>query len=55
MVAAYIDKYWDDPAVHAEMEAFLRGHAMFEVTPLVAFGIIERDDEFAQRATRWRF
>lgn len=55
MVAAYIDKYWDDPAVHAEMEAFLRGHAMFEVTPLVAYGIIERDDEFAQRATRWRF
>ncbi len=55
MVAAYLVKYWDDPAVHPEMEAFLRSHAIFEVTPLVAFGIIERDDEFAQRATRWRF
>ena len=28
VVAAYIGKYWDDPAVHAEMEAFLRGHAL---------------------------
>lgn len=55
MVEAYLTKYWEDPAVHPEMEAFLRGHAMFEVTPLVAFGIIERDDEFAERATRWRF
>jgi nitroimidazol reductase NimA-like FMN-containing flavoprotein (pyridoxamine 5'-phosphate oxidase superfamily) len=51
----YVRKYWDDPAVHAEMEAFLRGHAIFEFTPDVAFAIIERDDEFAQRATRWRW
>ena len=55
MVGAYVTKYWDDPAVHPEMEQFLRSHAMFEVQPTVAFGIIERDDEFAQRATRWRF
>ena len=55
VVSTYIGKYWDDPAVHPEMEAFLRGHALFEVTPRVAFGIIERDDEFAPRATRWRF
>jgi nitroimidazol reductase NimA-like FMN-containing flavoprotein (pyridoxamine 5'-phosphate oxidase superfamily) len=52
-VAAYITKYWDDPAVHAEMEAFLRSHTIVEVTPERAFGIIEREDEFAQRATRW--
>ncbi len=55
MVAAYLAKYWDDPAVHPEMEAFLRGHAMYEVTPERAFGIIEREDEFSQRATRWRW
>lgn len=55
MVAAYVSKYWDDPAVHPEMEAFLRSHAIIEVTPERAFGIIERDEEFAQRATRWRW
>jgi hypothetical protein len=55
VVAAYISKYWEDPAVHSEMEAFLRRHAITEVTPERAFGIIERDDEFAQRATRWRW
>ena len=28
---------------------------MFEVVPTKAFAIIEREDEFALRATRWRF
>lgn len=37
------------------MEAFVRSHAIIEVTPDRAFGIIEREDEFAQRATRWRW
>ena len=55
VVATYITKYWEDPAVHAEMEAFLRSHAIFEVTPDRAFGIIEREEEFSQRATRWRW
>jgi hypothetical protein len=54
-VASYLAKYWDDPAVHPEMETFVRGHAIVEVTPQLAFGIIEREDEFAQRATRWRW
>ena len=53
MVAAYLAKYWEDPAVHAEMGAFLRSNLMFEVTPERAFGIIERDEEFARAATRW--
>jgi general stress protein 26 len=52
-IAAYLVKYWDDPAVHPDMEAFLRSHAIIEVTPARAFGIIEREEEFAQRATRW--
>jgi general stress protein 26 len=55
MIAAYITKYWEDPAVHTEMEVFLRSHAIFEVSPDRAFGIIEREDEFSQRATRWRW
>ncbi|MBA3267912.1 MAG: pyridoxamine 5'-phosphate oxidase family protein [Acidimicrobiia bacterium] len=54
-VAGYLTKYWDDPAVHPEMNTFVRSHAIVEVTPELAFGIIERDDEFAQRATRWRW
>lgn len=54
-VAAYLAKYWEDPAVHPEMEAFVRGHLMVEVVPDRAFGIIEREEEFSQRATRWRW
>lgn len=54
-VATYVTKYWDDPTVHPKMEAFVRSHAIIEVTPHRAFGIIERDDEFTQRATRWRW
>lgn len=54
-VASYVEKYWDDPAVHSEMEAFVRSHAIIEIAPERAFGIIEREDEFAQRATRWRW
>ncbi len=55
IVSQYVTKYWEDPSVHAEMEAFLRGHLLVEVTPELAFGIIEREEEFAQRATRWRW
>ncbi len=54
-IAAYVTKYWDDPTVHTQMEAFVRSHAIIEVTPDRAFGIIEREDEFARRATRWRW
>lgn len=54
-VATYVTKYWEDPRVHPEMEAFLRSHAIIEVTPDRAFGIIEREDEFATRATRWKW
>lgn len=53
MVAAYLAKYWADESLHAEMEAFIRRHLIVELTPDRAFGIIERDEEFSQRATRW--
>ncbi len=49
----YLAKYWDDPSEHAEMVAFLHSNAIVEVTPERAFGIIEREEEFAERATRW--
>ncbi|MEY2478610.1 MAG: hypothetical protein QOG87_3925 [Actinomycetota bacterium] len=54
-VATYVTKYWDDPTVYRAMEAFVRSNALIEVIPDRAFGIIEREDEFAQRATRWRW
>lgn len=54
-VAAYVVKYWDDPAEHEAMREFFLSHATFKFTPEVAFGIIEREEEFAQKATRWRF
>jgi Pyridoxamine 5'-phosphate oxidase len=53
MIAAYLVKYWADPAQHDEMEAFIRSHAIVEVMPERAFGIVEREDEFARSATRW--
>ena len=53
MIEAYLTKYWPDETDHGAMEAFLRGNAVIEVTPDRAFGIIEREDEFGPRATRW--
>ena len=37
------------------MEAFFSGNAAFQVRPTKVIGMIERPDEFAQRATRWVF
>lgn len=54
-VRTYVTKYWDDSSVHPEMEAFVRSHAIIEFTPERAFGIIEREEEFSRRATRWRW
>lgn len=54
-VATYVQKYWTDAAVHTDMTAFVRSNLIVEITPDVAFGIIEREDEFNERATRWRW
>jgi hypothetical protein len=49
----YLDKYRGEaPDLTAE---FLRANRIFEVRPERAFGIIEREDAFSSRATRWRF
>jgi hypothetical protein len=53
MVAAYLDKYFPDPETHDEARTFILDHAVVAVVPERAFGIIEREDEFATRATRW--
>jgi nitroimidazol reductase NimA-like FMN-containing flavoprotein (pyridoxamine 5'-phosphate oxidase superfamily) len=49
---AYAEKY-APPDERESMQAFVLGHAMFEVDPSRAFGIIEREVEFATKATRW--
>lgn len=54
-IDAWIERYltkYDGEGVTAE---FLRSNAMFEMVPERAFGIVEREDDFSNRATRWRF
>jgi Pyridoxamine 5'-phosphate oxidase len=49
----YLAKYVAmSPQLSAE---FLRENLVFEVVPERALAVIEREDEFATRATRWRF
>lgn len=49
----YLGKYQPiAPGVSAE---FLGQNVLFEFEPERAFAIIEREDEFAARATRWTF
>lgn len=55
-VDAFYDKYGDEMDMdRAGVADFLATNAAFEVTPERAFGIIERAEEFSQRATRWRW
>ena len=51
-VERYIAKYEE---MGPDAGDFIREHACFEVTPSLALTVIERPDEFALRATRWRF
>ncbi len=47
----YLTKY---RPLSAELNGdFIRSHACFEVTPERAFAVIEREEEFSTRATRW--
>lgn len=49
----YMDRYLE---LSPEMSRdFLRSHTAFEITPERAFGIIETEEDFARRATRWIF
>ena len=52
-IARYLARYQPiSPSVSAD---FLRPHLMVEFVPDRAFAVIEREDEFATRATRWVF
>lgn len=50
---AYVARYWDTEEERAEGKAFVAGHDCWELTPERAFGIIETEEDFARRATRW--
>lgn len=51
-IERYLTKY---RPISAELSGdFLRENLIVEVTAERAFAVIERDDEFATRATRWR-
>lgn len=59
-LADHIEAYWRKYGSEMDMERtaveeFLSSNASFEVTPERAFGIIERAEEFSERATRWRW
>jgi hypothetical protein len=52
-IARYLTKYRPmTPDLSAD---FLRQNLIFEVVPDRALAVIEREEEFATRATRWRF
>ena len=53
--AAWVTKYWDDPSQHDEMTGFFRSNALYEVAPTKAYGMIEREEDFGPKATRWVF
>ncbi len=52
-IERYVQKYHNDAPEN--LADFIRSNTVVAVTPAVAFGIIERENEFATRATRWRF
>ncbi len=52
-IERYLAKYRAlAPALSAD---FLRQNLIIEVVPERAFAVIEREEEFASRATRWHF
>ena len=52
-IERYLAKY--TPLAPDLSADFLRQNLLFELVPERALAIIEREEEFATRATRWRF
>jgi Pyridoxamine 5'-phosphate oxidase len=52
-IAAYVAKYEPDPVKAAAMTEFVAENSMFSVTPHRAFAVIEREEDFGPKATRW--
>lgn len=48
-------KYGRDDTEASELTEFFLASTMFQVTPVKAFGLIERAEDFARSATRWVF
>lgn len=51
----WIDRYLEKYADSDVTADFIRQNAIFVMSPERAFGIVERPEEFSDRATRWRF
>jgi hypothetical protein len=49
----YAEKYEPDAGKRADMAAFILDNLLVELSPQRAFGVIEREEDFAERATRW--
>jgi hypothetical protein len=49
----YAAKYEPDPGKRAALAEFVLENSLFAVRPTKAIAVIEREDEFAARATRW--
>src|SRR5687767_5018045 len=49
---AYVEKYYETEQERADGKAFVASHAMYELVPERAFGIIETEEDFARRATK---
>ena len=52
-IAPYVAKYEPDPVKAAAMTKFVAENSMFSVTPHRAFAVIEREEDFGPKATRW--
>jgi PPOX class probable F420-dependent enzyme len=52
-IDAYLRKYYEDESTWPGAREFLAQNLIFEVAPDRAFGIIEDEVDFSQRATKW--
>jgi nitroimidazol reductase NimA-like FMN-containing flavoprotein (pyridoxamine 5'-phosphate oxidase superfamily) len=52
-IDAYLRKYYEDESGWDDARAFLGENLIVEVVPERAFGIIEDEVDFSQRATKW--
>ena len=50
---AWAARYEADTDRRRELADFMMGGAVFEVTPVRAFGLIESEERFSSSATRW--
>ncbi len=49
----YVEKYWATEEEKVEGKVFVSSHDVWELTPERAFGVIETEEDFARRATKW--